>query len=340
VPDALAADPPGAARLHQRLLDRLEALPGVARAGMTSALPMSGSNASGTLELAGGTRAQADYRVVSGGYFEAAGIPLLRGRVFESHDGPEGDVVAVVNRRMAEQSWPGLDPLGQRVRFLGMDSLDEPWMRVVGVVGDVRHEGPADEMRPAVYVDFRQRPLRTTYPTVLVVRARPGAGPTPEALTSALHAVEPMLPVRIRPLAALVDDALAQRRFGLRLAAAFALVALALAAAGTWGALARSVAARRREIGVRVALGARPSDVVHLVLREGLLPVLQGAAAGVLLALAAGRALAASLHGVGAADPASHAAAVLLVMGAAIAASVVPARAATRLDPIETMRAD
>jgi predicted permease len=354
-----------AARRQRQLVDavvaRLRALPGVGAAGAVNRLPVSGdAGSNGTFvvqtrpdEVRGladfdrlakdpARAGSAEYRAATDGYFEAMGVPLLAGRTFAAADGADAPPVAVVSASVARARFAGASPLGRLVQFGNMDGDLRP-LTVVGVVGDVRDGALDREPRPTVYVLARQR--TAGWPMTVVLSGAPGGRPLDAATTAAaarraVRALDPTLPVEARAVEQVFARALADRRHALALAAAFGVSALLLALTGLYGVVAYVAAERRRELGVRVALGARAADVRRLVLGRGLAPAAYGLAAGLLGALAGGRLLAAHLYGVRPADPATFAAVALALAAAAAAAAWAPARRAARADPAAVLRAD
>jgi predicted permease len=326
------------AGFHQRLLAAVEGAPGVVAAGTISALPLAGHGPNGQMIALPDTRADAEYRIASGGYFRAAGIPLLAGRTFEGRDRQGAPAVAVVDRAAAELFWPGLDPLGQQIDSAGMDG---EWRgiaaTVVGVVGDVRQHDLTGAPDPSVYFALAQRP-RTD--AVLVARARTRAADLAPLLRSALASTAPEVPGEVGTLAQPLAGARAQRRFALVLLAVFAALTLALAAVGVYGVVAHAVQRRRREMGVRLALGAAPAQARMLLLRVALVPVAVGIAGGALAALPLARTLEALLFAVRPWDPVCWVGGASVLAAVALAAGWLPARAVTTLDPMQTLRAE
>jgi predicted permease len=282
----------------------------------------------------------ADYRVVDSAYFATLGIPLLAGRGFGAADRPGAEHAVVVNRAMARRYWPGINPIGHRIRFPGMDRHAALWLTVVGVVGDVRSEGLDTPAAPAAFVYYAQRPERLAYGATLVLRATS----LPEALGTAIRArvraIDPNVPVRIATLMSVVQGSVSTRRFSATVLTTFAALALLLAAVGIHGVLAYLVAQRRREIGVRMALGAGRRTVRAMVLRDAMSAVLPGVAVGIGAALALSRFLSGMLYGVSATDPFVLATVAVTLTLVALAAAWLPAHRATRVDPLLAMRAD
>jgi putative ABC transport system permease protein len=277
-------------------------------------------------------------RFVDGAYFRAMRIPLVDGRLFTDDDKRPGPLVALVDTHMAAQLWPGVSPIGRRVQMGFGDDPEAPWITVVGVVGRVKQYTLDGDSRIAMYLPHAQFPVRAMN---VVVRS----ATTPDALTAslrqAIRAVDPDLPMfRVRSMAARVDESLAQRRFLMVLLAIFAAVALGLATIGTYGVLAYLVSQGRRELAIRMALGATTADIVRLVARHGLTVAGAGVAAGLAVAFAAARLIDAVLFDVSARDPLTFAAVALTLGIVALLASIVPALRAARIDPARTLSAD
>jgi putative ABC transport system permease protein len=322
------------------MLREIRALPGVSAAATAATLPSGGDNfASAVLpegqpEPAPGREARAGFQVVSPGYFEAMGIPLISGRDFTSADGPNAPAVVIVNQRLARESWPGEDPLGKRL-LLGNPG-GRLGMTVVGVAGDVRHLGPGIPPRP----EFFQPHFQTSFPFAAVVVRTAG---DPKGMTSAVRAklagLDPSLPMSdVATMEEHLRDSVARPRLLSALVGGFAAIALLLAAIGIYATMARSVSERRQEIGIRMALGARPADVFALVLRSGatltVIGTVVGLAGGVLAALTIRH----ELFEIGPLDPLAFGSATLALCLVAMAAVYIPARRSTRIDPIETIR--
>ena len=283
-------------------------------------------------------------RFITPGYFDAMRIPLLRGRDITEHDVDGATRVAVVSRSMAERYWPGEDAVGKRIAYAGIRQGGRPdWIEIVGVVGDIKHRGLDIESKPEIYVPVYQ-PLftnRRTPPLSLYVAVR--ASGDPSALAAAARrevlAVDPEQPVaNMKTMSERLAESVAERRFNMTLLGLFACVALLLACVGIYGVMSYAVARRTHEIGIRVALGAQARDVLRLVLGQGMWLALAGVAAGLAGALAATRVMASLLYGVSATDPLTFAGVSVLLTAAAALACVVPARRATRVDPMVALR--
>ena len=348
--DTLVAD------VFARVLERVRAVPGVRAAAAVSHLPMGGNKGNWTIDVEGHESRPGEEKhspsfvIATPAYFETIGIPLLEGRVFGDGDAATAPPSVVVSRRLAETLWPQGAALGRRIRLGGPPEMANAWMTVVGVVGDVRATTLGAEPQPTYYMLDRQFP-RMVGGTVrdipaVVVRAgcdvqscRPSA--LAPAVRRAVAELEPDLAVATcGRLEAVVAATVSRERFAAAVLGLFGGAALLLAVVGVYGVLAHSVARRRREMGIRMALGARAAQVRRLVVRSGLALAGVGLLVGLAVALVASRLLDTMLYGVSATDPATFAAAVLLLGAAALAASWVPARRATRADPAEALRPD
>jgi putative ABC transport system permease protein len=342
LPERSYPDEAQAVAFVDRLLERVAALPGVVEAGRVWTLPFGGSAAIFSFRIEGqpppepGSEPDAGFQAADTGYFRALRIPLLAGRWIEPADRDDAPDVALVNRAFAETFFDGR-PLGRRIS-LGDPADGEPWIEIVGVVGDVRHHAFDQPVRPEVYLPYPQFTLRTA---VLVLRT---AGP-PEAMAGALRTelgeLDPELPLsRVEPLATVVADSTAERRFVATLMSLFAGLAAFLAGLGLYGVIAHSVAQRTREIGIRLALGARRRQVLGQVVGRGLALAAAGVAVGLAGAWGATRTLASLLYGVGAVDPATYSAVSLGLVAVAALAALVPARRAARIEPRAALRAE
>ena len=327
----------------EEILRRAETLPGVSAAGIAGALPFDGSR-SQVVFTAEGTEADPRSAVptsqltwASPRYFEVMGIGVVSGRTFSEQDDPNGLPAVIVSASIAKRSWPGQDPIGKRLH-LGGPQAKNPWMTVVGVVDDMRNRRLEEDPKPNIYRPLKQS---SNLAVSLVLKTRNDPDSLRAALASEVRAVDPDLPTYgVRPMEELIATATASRRFSTQLLTAFAVLALLLAAVGIYGVMAFVVGQRTREMGIRVALGAHPREVVTLVLREALVLAAAGVAAGAVGAVIMSRYLSGMLFEVTATDPGTYAGiAVLLTVTAAVAAWR-PARRAAAVDPILALRAD
>ncbi len=345
-PDTQYADGAALRAFADRSLEAIRAIPGVAAAGLTSSIPF-GDNFSDSVIMAEGyvmspgeSLISPGRIVASPGYFEALGIPLVAGRVFGGSDTADAPAVAIVDERLAKKFWPDQDPLGRRLyQPTNMDDItaitpETRFFTVVGVVGTIKDRGlvDADDRVGAYYFPFAQSARRG-----ITFAIRSAGDPTSVVpnVRRALATIDPDLPLYdVQTMVQRVEESLQQRRTPMVLAVAFGVVALLLSAVGIYGVLAYQVAQRTREIGVRIALGSSRRDVFTLILREGLVIVGIGLAAGVAGVVALRRVLEAQLYGVGALDPAVLVLVLLLLGAVALVACLVPAGRATRIDPI------
>ena len=326
--------------LYQRVLEQIQAVPGVESAGIIGDLFISNPREYVlTVERDEGMvseRLRFTRDEVSADFFRTLGTPLLRGRFFSSGDGPDAVRAAIINEAMARRSWPHGDPVGRRFKYGPQDS-GQPWYTVVGVVTDMRRQGQEREPVPQIFESLAQNPpqsgdllIRTASDTPLAM-----AG----ALRAAVHRVEKNAPVYgVATLEEQLGRYLAQRRFQTSLLTGFALVALLIAAVGIYGLIQYSIATRTQEIGLRMAIGAQRGDIFRMIIREGLRLSLTGVALGLLGALWLGGAASSLLFGVTASDPLTFTTVSLLLTAVAIAACYFPARRAMRVDPIVALR--
>lgn len=337
LPPAKYAETEQRAAFYDRLLEKVRAIPGVVSGGDVSVLPLAGQRSITILTLPGDRRPVferplAAFRIVSPGYFRTLGIPVRRGRVFDDRDRARRTIV--LSQRAAEKLWPGQDPIGKQLHD---GDTDGPLMEVIGVVGDVRVASLDKEPGLAMYYPHWHGRVRSR--ASLLVRTAMDPLAAAGALRAAVWSVDPDVPVpEVRTMQEVVNASVAQRRFQMWLVAAFAIIALLLAAIGIYGVVSYSVARRRNEIGIRMALGARAGDVRRMVLWQGMAPALAGLAAGIGAALALGRVLGSLLYQVKPADPAILALVAALLAAVALAACWIPARRAIQTDPITALR--
>jgi predicted permease len=326
--------------VFDQLISRLEALPGVKGAATVNVLPIIGGNTSriiveGKPIPPPGEETEVNLRDASARYFRTMGVPVLRGRDFGVHDNRQAPMVVIVNQTLADRILPGEDPIGRRVIFSGDDRTP---VEIVGVVGDERVNGLDANVTPVVYYPFLQELSRTTS---LVVRT----GTDPNSLASAIRhealSVEPDLSIYgVMTMEELIANSPATfvRRYPAMLIGLFAVLALVLAATGLYGVISYSVSQQTREVGIRLALGASPRDILKLVIGRGLALTIGGLGTGLVVALVVTRFLSTLLFGVSATDPAVFASLALLLGCVALLACFVPARRATRVDPLRALR--
>ena len=343
-----AAQYPGlrVAQFYKQLLDRIQRLPGVQSYGICRFLPLSGTDISlnfrieGQPYVADADQPRAKFRAASGGYFSAMGIRLIRGRLFNQSDGEQTPKVVIINQAAAERYWPREDPVGKRI-LSGNDR--ETWTTIVGVVGNVKHAGLDAETSPETYFQYQQVPsdvINFAEGSMFLVLRTSG---DPAAMTSAvrteLRALDPGQPVfNVRTMDQVVESSVAQQRFRMVLLAIFAGLALVLAAVGLYGVMAYSVAQRTNELGVRMALGAEPGEIGRLIVGHGLRMALIGVAAGLVFAGATTWIISRLLFGIHAWDVPAFAAASLVTLAVALAASWIPAMRASRVSPSVALR--
>ena len=309
-------------RVYRRLLELLAERPELQAFGVGFPSPFHATNASGSFYIEGRSytgRAERPFThlaTVSGGYFPAMGIPLIAGRLFQDRDVEKAPHVAIANTVLAKRYWPGEDAIGKRLRF---DDNASDWFTIVGIVGDSRQLGLDEDLPPLLYIPYEQFPLPFTS---VVVRSSLPASSVGTLLKAQLATIDPDLSFGdVDSLETVVQDSVQEPRFRATIIGIFALLALILAAVGVYGLISYTVTQRTREIGIRVALGAAPSQVLFPVVREGLVLAVAGIAIGLAGALAASRALAAFLFGVGATDPLTFGTVALLLLGVALLAS-------------------
>ena len=328
---------------YDRILTDTKALPGVTDAGFISFLPMTMRGGIWAVSMPGAPEDEASSRMASlrfatPGLFPALGIPLRAGRLVEETDTLAAPRAAVVSESFAKQNFPGESPIGRRFQM----AFEE--RTIVGVVGDVRVRGLERESEPQVYLPYRQQEdgnFIFFVPKFLVVRAAVAPATLLPAIREVVARTDPEIPISdVQTLSAIVEADTAPRRFQAKALLAFAGAALLLAGIGIHGLLAFAVSQRSREIGVRIALGARPQDVVGMVLRRGIALAGAGVVVGVILAAAAGRAMQALLAGVSPVDPAALLAAVIVAVLMTLAGCLAPALRAARLDPIAAIRSE
>jgi len=333
----------------RELLRRTSALPGVEEVaiGDSGAIPLDASQRELNLltgrfffrlegrDFQAGQAPVADRWMVTPNYFGMLQIPLLRGRSFTESDDDKAPQVAVVNEAFAQTYWRNENAIGKRVR---RDRPGSPWITVIGVVADARTESLAEARVPQIYLSLYQTP---THHMAIFLRGQLDPGAIEKGVREQVQSLDASLPVfGAQRLAQAVSDSLSQRRFSLEVVGVFALTALLLAGLGIYGVISYMVSARTHEIGIRLALGAGRSDIVRMVLRQGLRLAVAGAAVGLFAAAIVARLMAGLLYGVQTTDPVTFATVALLLIGVAMLACYLPARRAIRVDPITALRCE
>jgi putative ABC transport system permease protein len=333
---------------NRELLHRLNAMPGVDLAAITAALPTAPYNASDVVVTAltiedrpveSSQNLQGNGIRVSPDYFKLMQVPLVRGRFFSDSDVDGKEPVAIIDEATARRYWTDRDPIGRRLRF-GQDPaasrLTQPWRTVVGIVKDIKQDGLDLNGIPHIYVPVYQYPGRSL--NIALRTSLPTATLEPQ-IRREIQSIDPGLPVfDVVSMSEVVDRSLASRRFSADLVSGFAGLALVLASIGIYGLLAYMVGQRSREIGLRMALGARRGDILRLILGKGFALAVVGILAGVVFAASGASAMASLLYGVRPHDPAVFLAVVLLLLAVAVLASYIPARRAAKVDPMTALR--
>jgi putative ABC transport system permease protein len=342
LPSSKYAEPAQRAAFDRQTLEQVRAVAGVKDAATTTTLPMSGMNQSGSFRIEGKPvgpgqdSPHGDRWMVSDDYFQTMGIPLIKGRYFDAHDTADAPGVAIIDEAMARKYWPGEEALGRRITFEGTAQAPR-YREIVGIVGHVRNEGLEGESRVQYYIPYAQRANGADL--FIVARTDDDPSSLAPSVRGAVASVDRDLPVyRVTTMERLVADSLAQRRFAMFLFGVFAVLALALAVVGLYGVMSYAVAQRTHEIGLRMALGAQAGDVLRMIVGQGMMLVAVGLGLGLLGALGLTWLMRSLLYGVTSTDPLTYAAIALLLGAVALLASYVPARRATKVDPMVALR--
>ena len=339
-PDIKYKEPAQRRAFIEQIVSKVQAIPGVEFAA--SALPLlggwqSGFSVEGRPEPPPGQRPSADITRISPDYFRVMGIRLLKGRTFTEQDRDDSTQVCLIDETFAQKHWPGEDPLGKRVKFGSLDNKDNPWIEVVGVVNHVKHYGVDQDSRIEMYLPYTQSPIPSF---TLLVRTSGDPSAVTSAVSRAVQSVDPDVPLyQTRTLASIVSDRVAERRLAAILISIFGTLALALAAVGIYGVMSYAVTQRSHELGIRMALGAQRREIFKLVIGSGMLLAGMGLLIGFAAAFFGLAPLVASvLFQVTATDPPTYAISPLVLLAVALLASWIPARRATRVDPMIALR--
>jgi putative ABC transport system permease protein len=349
LPESHYAAGPPEMNFYEQVVDRLQALPGVKSASAVNFIPLSGWGDFCNFDIAGRPIAPADkpntaqYRTGDWRYIHTMGIALKSGRDFTSADGPDAPGVAIVNESLIHRYWEGENPIGKQIRlkFPPTKTAWQPvardsWLTVVGVVGNVREWEWGDEQVGQIYLPYAQNPSRIMR---LVVRSTGDAAALAPAMRQAVESVDPSQPItEVRTMDRYLAQAVSQRRLNMLLLAVFAFIATILAAIGIYGVMAYAVTQRSHEIGIRMALGAEPSDVLKMVVGDGMKLALWGLLIGIVGAALLTRYLESELYGIKTSDPYTFVCVALGLAAVAAAACYFPARRATKVDPLTALR--
>jgi len=326
---------------YQQALDSIKALPGVQSVGAITNLPLSNTLLAGNFDIEGKplppgqTPPHSDRRGISSDYLETMKIHLQKGRYFTEKDNAQSAPVAIIDETLANQYWPGEDPIGRHLTFEG-GKTNPIWREIVGVVGRVKYKGAEGDIKGQLYYPYQQNSLPSMF--LAIQASNDPAGLIPSA-REAIRAVDKDLPIfRVKTMEQLVDDSLAQRRFSMSLLMIFAVLALCLAAVGHYGVVSYSVTQRSHEIGIRMAMGAQPRDIFKLVVGQGLSLTAIGIIIGVAFALGFTRVVSSLLFAVSTTDPGIYTAMSVLLIAVGGLACFIPARRAMRVDPIVALR--
>ena len=342
LPESRYKEIPGQTQFRERALEAMNSLPGV-QAAMISELPMSGDRLmhnfviDGRPLLSPGEEPEVETRTVAGDYFRTMGIPLLQGRDFSSQDRADTPMVGLVNESFVREYFPNETPIGARIAWAR--ATPRNWMTIVGIVGDVKHYGFNLPELPAFYNSYLQLDQPWKRWMYLAARADQNPATLADQVKKQIWSVDKQIPVtKLRMMTEVMATSLAAQRFNMTLMAIFAGVALALAAVGTYGVISYSVTQRTHEIGIRMALGAETSDVLRIVMKQGLLLAAVGIGIGISASFALTWVMSSLLFGVSTTDPVIFASISLILTGVALGATFIPARRATKVDPMIALR--
>lgn len=332
------SDPKAQWNFHSRVLEEIQKIPGVQSASLVRGLPFSGNGGTATITLSDrelppqGQEPEVEFNTAMPNYFQTVGIPLLQGRLFNNGDRIDSPAVVLINRIMAERFWPGQDPIGKQIKFVG----DGTAAMVVGVVGNAKQYWIEEQQRPQVYVAYSQSP---GFFATAVIRTTVDPTSLAEASRQAVWKVDPDQPMwKFRTVEFLVSRNVADRKFLMTLMVIFATLALVLTIIGLYGVVSYLVNQRTQEIGLRMALGAQVTDIMRMVLRQGMLLVLTGVMLGLGASWLLTRLLSRLLYQVSATDPLTFSVIAVMLTAVALLACFIPARRATKVDPLVALR--
>jgi predicted permease len=344
LPESRYQQPSRRFAFYKQVLERVNALPGVVSAAYTTSVPLDWRGGTNGISIEGrpverGVMYDANHRQISDDYFKTIGIALVQGRTFNEGDTEQSIPVAIINKTMAREFWPGEDPIGKRFKPSSPDSPD-PWIQIVGVVADLKQMGAEKPAKPEMYMPYQQVADQPWYaPRDLVIRASVPPTSLVSAVISKVHELDPDQPVsNIRTMSEVLGKEFGQRQTGTTLLGVFAGLAMLLAAIGLYGVLSYFVTQRIPEFGVRIALGAQRRDILMLVLKRGMGLALVGLGIGLAASFALTRLMRSLLFEVSASDPMVFGVIAALLLSVAFAACVIPARRATKVDPMIALR--
>jgi len=340
LPEAKYANPESLFKFRQQFLERVNALPGVEAAGMINLLPLQNWGYNGDIYIEGdppyppGQAPIAEFRTVGGNYFHSLGIPLVAGRWLDEHDTADAPQVILINQALAKTYLAGRNPIGAHLLQNG-----QPKITIVGVVGDVNQSGLTQASRPEIYTPYQQAGDSSTRGMSLVIRTGGEPASIVNAVRGELRGIDPNQPVyNVKTMSTVIDESVSDRRLNMTLLSIFAALALLLACIGIYSVMSYTVTQSTREIGIRMALGARSTQVLKLVIGHGLMLTIAGVVIGILGAFALTRLLENLLFGVTATDPLIFASVPLVLVLVALLACYLPARRAMKLDPVVALR--
>jgi putative ABC transport system permease protein len=330
---------------YTQVLERVKNLPGVKSVGYVTTVPLATKGGTNGFSIegrtveqenAGGIAYDANHRQVSADFLRTMGIPIQEGRSFNEGDNQQSLPVAIINQTMARQFWPGESPIGKRFKLGNPDDAEIPWVTIVGIAGDVRQMGVDEPVKAEMYFPFQQLEYEAFYaPRDLAIRTAIDPLTVVAGVRKEIHEVDPDQPIsNVQTMADVVGEETASRELGMTLLTIFAGVALLLSTLGIYGVLAYFVVQHTQEIGVRMALGAQRSDILKLILKKGMTLTVLGVAIGLAAAFALTRLMASLLYGISTTDPLTYAGLAALLLGVAFIACYLPARRATKVDPM------